>query len=120
MKQILLFVLAAVTLIAADATGKWTGNLVVPSDEGEQSRPAHLVLKQEGTALTGTAGPDANNQHPIEKGKADNGVLTFEVPTGETIMRFSLKQEDDEIKGEVTRERDGETQKAKLAVKREE
>jgi hypothetical protein len=119
MKQILLFVLAAVTLIAADATGKWTGNLIVSSDEGEQSRPAHLVLKQEGTTLTGTAGPDASEQHPIEKGKAEDGALTFEMPTGETIMRFSLKQEGDEIKGEVTRERDGKTQTAKLAVKRE-
>jgi hypothetical protein len=119
MKRILLFVLAAASLVAADATGKWTGSLIVPSDEGEQSKPAHLVLKQEGTKLTGTAGPDVSEQHPIENGKAENGVLTFEVPTGETIMRFSVKQEGDELKGEITRERDGQTQTAKLAVKRE-
>jgi hypothetical protein len=34
-------------------------------------------------------------------------------------MRFNLKHEGDEIKGDVTRERDGEKQTGKLAVKRE-
>ena len=33
-------------------------------------------------------------------------------------MKFALKQQGDEISGEVTRERDGKTQTAKLAVKR--
>jgi hypothetical protein len=33
-------------------------------------------------------------------------------------MKFALKQDGDEITGDITRERDGQTQKAKLAVKR--
>jgi hypothetical protein len=120
MKYVLCLILAAVNLMAADATGKWTGTLTVRTPEGsERPRPAHLELKQEGTKLTGTAGPNESEQHPIENGKAEGGRLTFEVPTGETTMKFVLNHEGDDIKGEVTREHEGETQTAKLVVKRE-
>ena len=34
-------------------------------------------------------------------------------------MTFDLKQQGDEITGEITRERDGQTQKAKLTLKRQ-
>jgi len=112
MKPILLIALAAATLIAADATGTWTGTLTRSEN---QSGPAHLVLKQDGDKLTGTAGPDENDQHPIVNGKVENGALTFELDNG---MKFVLKQDGDEITGEVSRERDGQTQSGKLAVKR--
>ncbi len=118
MRPILLLLLATAGLLAADATGTWTGTLTPSSPEGEQPRPAHLVLKQEGTKLTGTAGPDASEQHPIENGTAENGKLTFEVQSG-TVMKFNLKHEGDEIKGDIKRERDGRLQTAKLAVKRQ-
>jgi hypothetical protein len=122
MHSLLTFALLAfttVSLVAADATGKWTGTLTLSTgDSAGEARPAYLVLKQEGDKLTGTAGPDAGEQHTIENGKAENGNLTFEIRES-SIMKFALKQEGDEIKGELTREREGETEKAKLAVKRE-
>ena len=77
------------------------------------------MLKQEGSKLTGTAGPNAGEQHPMQEGKAENGSLTFELAAGSGMMKFKLKQEGDEIKGDVTRERQGEKKTAKLAVKRE-
>ena len=117
MKQILLLMtLFTGAILAADATGTWTGNLLVP---GKDPGPARLVLKQDGSKLTGTAGPNEEEQHPIENGKAENGLLIFDLLTGETVMKFKLKHEGDEIKGDVTRERDGATQTASLAVKRE-
>ena len=116
--RLLLFAAAALTLVAADATGKWRGELIVSDGDGS-GRPAYLVLKQEGTKLTGTAGPDAGEQHPIQNGKAEDGLITFEVPTGETIMKFALKQEGERITGDITREREGRTQQAKLDVKKE-
>lgn len=120
MKQLFLVMFAVAGLMAADATGKWTGTLTTPSSEGgERSGPALLELKQEGAKLTGTAGPDAGERHDIQNGKAEEGTLTFEVPTGEVVMKFTLKQEGDAIKGEITRERDGRTQVAKLDLKRE-
>jgi len=117
MKHILLLTFAAVSLMAADATGSWSGTLTTP--DKDDPGPALLILKQEGIKLTGTAGPDANEQHAIENGKAENGTITFELPRENGVMKFTLKQEGDEIKGDITRERDGEKQTAKLAVKRD-
>ncbi|MCX6627980.1 MAG: hypothetical protein NTW28_10175 [Candidatus Solibacter sp.] len=119
MKHILLLTLAAISLTAADATGKWTGTMTVPTPNGDEQRPAFLVLKQEGPKLTGTAGPDANEQHALENGKAESGTLTFQLSAGDSIMKFTLKHEGDEIKGEISRDRDGQTQTAKLAVRRD-
>jgi hypothetical protein len=120
MKYFLLLAIATAALMASDATGKWTGTLTVStSDSAAEPLPAYLVLKQDGNKLTGTAGPSADEQHAIEKGRAENGDLTFEVTRGDSVMRFSLKQEGEEIKGDVMREREGQIQKAKLAVRRE-
>jgi hypothetical protein len=116
MKNIFLMTVFAAAMAAADATGTWTGTLTkVPTQE---PGPAHLVLKQDGAKLTGTAGPDQNRQHPIENGKVENGAITFEVPSGESVMKFVLKQEGEEIKGDVTREHEGDLQRGSLAVKR--
>lgn len=120
MKYIFLLTFAAFGLMAADATGRWTGTLMVTTpDGGQESHSAYLVLKQEGAKLSGTAGPDANKQHAIENGKAEEGSLAFEVKTEDSVMKFALTQEGDQIKGEIKREREGEAQTAKLDVKRE-
>lgn len=118
MKYWILLALTAITLMASDATGTWTGTLVISRSDGDQDRTAHLILKQEGTKLTGTAGPNAEVQHPIENGKAEDGNLTFEIPNEGTVMKFSLKQNGDDITGEIKRERDGAMETAKLSVKR--
>lgn len=115
MTHFLMIALATAFLTSTDATGTWTGTLS-PADR--DPGPAHLVLKQEGTTLTGTGGPDESEQHPIRNGKAENGTLTFELEAGGGVMKFTLKQEGDEIAGDITRERDGQTQMAKLAVTR--
>jgi hypothetical protein len=120
MKQLFVLTLAAVSLLGADATGTWTGSLLVMRDGAEQSRPAHLVLKQEGTKLTGTAGPDGGEQHQITDGQVTGEAITFSVVRDEgPTMKFTLKQEGDEIKGEITRERDGQREIANIIVKRQ-
>jgi hypothetical protein len=78
----------------------------------------HLILKQEGTKLTGTVGPRAEDQHEIQNGKAIDGKLTFDVVVKDATMKFMLHQEGDDIKGEVMREADGRVQTAKLVVAR--
>jgi hypothetical protein len=118
MKRLLLLTLTTLSLFAADATGTWKGELI-PSDGDGSGRPAHLILKQDGAKLTGTAGPDAGEQMPIENGKAEDGVITFEVTHGGGRMVFNLKQNGDDLQGDISRERDGQKQTAKLNVKRE-
>jgi hypothetical protein len=120
MKQLFLALFAVAGLIAADATGKWSGTMTAPSqDGGDRTGPALLDLKQDGAKVTGSAGPDAGERHEIQNGKAEDGILTFEVVNDDRVMKFTLKQEGDAMKGEIARERDGQTQKAKLDLKRE-
>ena len=116
MKHLILIAVAATVLVAADATGTWTGTLT--RSEGQTS-PARIVLKQDGDKLTGTAGPDENEQGPIQNGKVENDELTFEVSRDNAVMRFHLKQDGDGMTGTVTRERDGQIQKATVALKRD-
>jgi hypothetical protein len=100
----------------ADATGAWTGELT--RDDG-QPGPAHLVLKQEGSRLTGTGGPNADEQYAIRNGSVSpDGELSFEIANENSVMKFKLRLSGDEIKGDVTRQRDGQAQTAKLSVRR--
>jgi hypothetical protein len=120
LKALLLLTLAsALTAMAADVTGTWTGDLVSQRDGEERKSPAHIVLKQEGTQLTGTAGPGPDEQHPILKGKIEGSKLTFEVEREGSVISFVLTQENDDIKGDITMQRDGGTRTAKLALKRQ-
>ena len=115
MKTVLIL-LASGAILLADATGKWAGTFA-PSNGREG--PALLVLKQEGEKLTGTVGPSEDQRFEIANGKVSGAELTFEVTTPNSTMKFVLKQEDEEIKGEASRELDGQKQTAKLAVKRQ-
>ncbi|MES1257481.1 MAG: hypothetical protein ABUS51_03590 [Acidobacteriota bacterium] len=115
MKSILILMLAAAGLIAADATGTWTGTF---TPAGQEPGTAHLVLKQDGATLTGTAGPRADEQSEIRNGKAEDGKITFELAHDDVTMKFVLKQEGDAIRGDVSREKDGQIQEAKLEVSR--
>jgi len=107
--------LSAVAMMAADLTGTWTGTF---TPDGDQPGGAYLVLRQEGTKVTGTAGPSVDEQHEISNGKVENGALTFEIVTENSTMKFELKQDGDEIRGDAVRQHDGETQRAHLSVTR--
>lgn len=117
MKLLAAFCLAALLLVAADASGKWSGGL----DSGNgQGGSAYMILKQSGTELTGTAGPDADRQWPIAKGKVAGTKLTGEVqnPNG-TLYKFTLTLEGDQMKGDVEISAGGQSQAGKLNMTRE-
>ncbi len=115
MNHLLAIALVTTALATADATGTWTGTLT-PS--GGTAGPARLVLKQDGDKLTGTAGPDASEQHPIENGRVENDTLMFELTSPGGVMKFTLRQDGEEMTGDITREREGQTQTARIVVKR--
>jgi hypothetical protein len=110
---------AALTLSAADVTGTWVGSFVVTGEENGRKRPAHLVLKQEGSKLTGTAGPDASEQEPILNGRVEENTVSFQVEHGEHVMTFRLKHDQDTIAGQMSREVNGAKQTAELTVQRQ-
>ena len=118
------FVLAAFSGLAladdANVTGKWSGsfNITHPNGETENST-ALLVLKQTGTGITGSVGPDEERQLPIQKGKIEGDKITLEADNQGRTITFALVLSADRIKGEASMaEDDGRIGKAKLDVTR--
>ena len=68
------FMLAAVSCLAADIDGKWTGNMSTPNGDV----PVNFTFKAEGSALTGTTGgPEGDIK--IADGKVDGNNVSFSV-----------------------------------------
>jgi hypothetical protein len=65
MKSTVLLLFLSVALAcaatAADISGKWSGTFVA---ENGDSGSAYVILKQSGSTITGSGGPDANEQWP--------------------------------------------------------
>src|SRR5580765_7787450 len=108
----LLTAVFAMTALAADVTGKWAGTF---APEGQEPGNCVVVLKQSGTTLTGTAGPDENQQWPLKDGKLENNKITGEVnsPDG-AVYKLDLVVEGEHIKGVVTVTVGGQSMKAKV------
>src|SRR5689334_2025547 len=100
MKLLLGSLLLATLALAADVTGTWSGSLKGNGPDG-QDGGVTLVLKQTGTEITGTAGPTADHQMPIQKGKMEGDKIALEVPVGEGMFKFDLVLEGEHIKGDV-------------------
>ena len=92
---------------ALAVSGVWAGSVVVTVD----GRPTgeieyvHVVLKQAGDAVTGTAGADADHQYPIRNGKVTAvgsvTTLSFEFIANGVHRSFSLRPVDGNLKGDV-------------------
>src|SRR5215467_6034662 len=87
--------LSATAVLAADASGSWRGTL---SDDRGTDDSALLILQQDGTKLTGTAGSNEGDRHPIQNGTVQGDSVTFEVqgPPG-GLLFFELKLNGDEL-----------------------
>lgn len=123
MKAILcILLLGALALAAApdtDVTGKWTGSFNITNQDGQtKEATACLLLKQNGSAITGTVGPDEGEQHNITKGKIEGDKITLLVEDEGRTITFDLVLAADRIKGDVNMSHDGQTGKAKIDVGR--
>lgn len=92
---LMVFALAAA---AADVTGTWTGKIDVGNGGSDPTIPWSIILKQNGSELTGTAG-DASHQFPIEKAEITGNSVKFQVTAGPAVLTFNLRQEGDVMKG---------------------
>lgn len=100
----------------ANLTGTWTGTMTRTAPDGTtQSIDFMFDLTQKGKVLTGTVGPNAERQWPIEKGTADGGKVTFSVQQPDGPMRtFTLKLVKDRLQGEMLAEMNGQSFTAKV------
>jgi hypothetical protein len=78
----------------------------------------HLVLKQSGATVTGTAGPSAEQQVPIAKGTITGNKVVLEVPVPDGMFKFDVTLEGDHLKGDVIRTAGSESMKAKMDATR--
>lgn len=101
-------------------TGKWTGTLTRTAPDGRtQSIDFMFNLTQKGKTLTGTAGPNAERQWPLEKGVVDGSKVTFQVQQPDGPLRtFTLKLADDRLQGEMLAALNGQSFTAKVDVGR--
>src|SRR5689334_8715205 len=89
----------ALPLTAADVNGKWKGTIVTTG----HTLAILLFLRQEGTTLKGSGGPDGLNQSPLENGKVVGARLTFDIrPPGHLPLHFELTADGDKLNGTAT------------------
>jgi len=122
MKKLLCALLfSAFAVSAAELTGTWSGSFDITNSQGEtKADTAYMSLKQAGAEVTGTAGPNAEKQWAIHKGKLENHKLTFEVHMEDGgLLVFDLTFDGSTIQGNVTGTGSGgEQMSAKTSLKR--
>ena len=104
----LLLTMAPIQAQKTNVTGKWTGTLTMTAPDGRTQSIAFIFnLIQKGKVLTGTAGPNAERQWPIEKGEVNGDKVTFQVqqPDGGPLRKSTLTLVKDRLQGDMALER---------------
>lgn len=96
-KTIAIILLLAGNALAADLSGKWSGQFKVAG--GDKDVPQLFVFHESGDKLTGSGGPNAGEQYPIENGTVNGNRITFEITTGEWKFNYDLRTTGDKITG---------------------
>jgi hypothetical protein len=116
-KVVVVLVLLVTSAVAGDMSGKWSGTFKV--DGGDHTVPQLFILKQQGKALTGSGGPNAGEQYPIENGRADGDAVRFELTTGEWKFTYDLKQAaPDSLTGDLKLQSVNDSRSAKVSLTR--
>jgi hypothetical protein len=117
MKTLLLLLTAALTLSAADVTGKWSGTIDFIGDDGAtREHHAAAELTQTGDNITGTIGPP-EHQVKIKTGKltGDKLALEAEPPEG-GVATFELTLKDNRLEGSMVAKEGERTRHGKLKL----
>jgi hypothetical protein len=112
MKKLWLLPCLAATLLAADVSGKWTGNVVVEDPGGGSAIDTQVraEIQQKPDAITGAIGRQEDKEgESIRSAKLDGNRLTFEVSSTEanSLVKFVLTLDGDRLNGEMTGAVDG-------------
>jgi hypothetical protein len=115
------FLMQALMIAASiDVSGRWAGTSEFTNRGGEvRSGPILMTLKQEGAAVTGTAGPSAEQQQELHKGWISGDKLTFETTDPGGKVEIALLVRDGVMKGEAKMHREYGVITMKLELKKE-
>jgi uncharacterized protein (DUF2147 family) len=105
------FVLGAMSLLAADATGKWSFETAMPQNP-DRKMTTTMDLKASGSSLTGTVTTSGGQMQgraiDIQDGKVDGSKVSFTVmqttKKGEAKWTYEATIDGDSMKGTRTRE----------------
>jgi len=108
--MVLLLLVSSTLFAAEDISGKWAGTLAITVDgKPAKNDPTHLVLKQTDATVTGTAGPNKDDQQITVTGKVEtvrkdgkdvtNVTMKWDVPGGAPALNFVLTVVDGQLKG---------------------
>jgi hypothetical protein len=115
----ILAALGAMAAAGADVTGKWSGSFKATRPDGQvQDGTALVILKQTGSDITGSVGPNEGEQHAITKGKIEGDKIILESSDGGMVIKLDLVLTGERIAGDVTAEGEGRTMKAKIDLGR--
>lgn len=114
----LMLIFSPTLLAAEDLTGTWSGSFNITMNGETREDSAYMVLKQNGSELTGTAGPNSSQQWQIIKGKVEGNKVTFEVQTDQPLIRFELMMVDGRLKGQANAELQGTALSAEVDLQR--
>jgi hypothetical protein len=110
-------VLVTISALATDLTGNWSGGFQV--DGGDHNVNQRFTLRQQGKSLSGSGGPDASEQYPIEKGSVEGSQIRFQVMTGEWKFTYHLRQSSaDTLQGDLQLESVNDSRTAKVSLTR--
>lgn len=115
MKTLAALAILVMTAVPAQAqttlTGKWDGTMTRTAPDGRtQSIDFMFDIVQKGKVLTGTVGPNAERQWPIEKGTVNGTKVSFQVQQPEGPLRtFTLTLVDGRLKGNMLAEMNGQS-----------
>jgi hypothetical protein len=115
-RLIVIAALAVLGVLAADISGKWTGDM---PGRGGETRPTTFVFKADAEKLTGTmTGPQGDV--PLHDGKISGDQITFSTThdfNGNSIKNlYKGVVNGDQIK--MTREREGSGNSREFTIKR--
>ena len=114
-KILLALMVFATSALAADFTGKWSGEGIT---NGE-SHSIYLILKQDGNTLTGSGGPDANELHDFKSARIDGTRIILEIAVGDKgTLHFELEADGEGLKGTVQFSREDEKESGPVTFKR--
>jgi len=124
MKALGLLLCLAAALIAADVSGKWTGQVAVDDPDGSSTIETQVraELRQTGGSITGTIGRQEEPQgESIRNARLEGNRLTFEVSSAETqgLVKFSLTLNGDRLDGEMSGTLDGTPLSGKVHLQRQ-
>ncbi len=106
--------------VKENVSGKWAGSFEMTAPDGSvQHDTAVMILKQDGSVVTGSVGQTEDKQTEISNGKADGPQIQFTMDTHHGMsMVFHLRTENDHLKGDAEGATSGGNVSAKVDVSR--